>query len=428
MATRIGDAQWLADTLVPTLLSLSWGAFSNDAAVRDAVSVLRVWVNWPRLAGLRERVSHIIRPLLYSRVDVPRADARSLAVFLDEHSRAEDVHSRVAREVGLPVSAEGLTPSAFLNLARVQRVLPSGFGRYLASSMLCRSLDSKKGSLKPMASALRCWATFCDLAGLPHFPISPETAASFAAAFRDPGTYRAYISHIRSACELVRHPLEWAVSPEVARAKSGLLKQALVHKGPRLAVAAEVISRIASVRDWSRVRFFCIFAWVFMLRAASEASGVVFLPGSQFLSNMFLALPADVKGVVGIVDGFLVLRLRSRKTHFFGDSIKRGCTCNGGQGVSIYVPSDLCPIHVLGEWIRTHVDPAGVVFPEGIARDALPWLRISLAARDVPNAERFGLRALRRGAAQALVLGAICRHSSVKGGGGAQLSSLTLML
>ena len=269
-----------------------------------------------------------------------------------------------------------------------------------------------------MASALSVWARFCEQASAPHFPVTAERAVSFAGIFRDPGTYRAYLSHVRSACEFLGFPVEWASSPKVTRAKCGLLKQALVHKGPRLAVDGNMISRIAGVQgNWAPVRFFCIFSWVFMLRASSEAAGIAYMPDSPLLHNLFLSLPEDRQGVVGLVGDTLVLRLRSRKTHLFGDCVKRMCSCETGDGVAAHVPSELCPVHVLAAWLQKNVSPGGSVFGPRIVTDATAWLRVALAARDVPHAERYGLHSLRRGTAQALVAAGWSLPTLLRAGG-----------
>ena len=95
--------------------------------------------------------------------------------------------------------------------------------------------------------------------GAPHFPILPLRAVQFAAICREEGTYRAYLSHIKSARELISRPIDWAEHSTVKRAKEGLAKSALIFKGPRLSVSSGLIVRIASVScEWAEPWFFCI--------------------------------------------------------------------------------------------------------------------------------------------------------------------------
>ena len=409
LATRAAEVEWLRSVAIPTVLSVDWTGFCNPVAVDSAREALTSWVNWPPISPLAPRVLERL-----GLAGPPQAGpltgvtcARGLASFLDDNAdfdAPDGLLASAAADTGLPLNPAAYTPAGFLTLARQRRVPPSRFTRYLNASALVRSLGSKRASLKPMASALRAWADYMDIAGLPHFPVATCHAVRFAAIFREPGTYRAYLSHVRSACELLGHDGSWASAPEVARAKCGLLKQGLVHKEPRHSVSAHLIGRIASVDiPWSRERFFLILAWVFMLRASSECTGILYGPGSPCLSNLHSPLPEGACGVIGLVGGDLVLRLRSRKTHLFGDCVKRSCTCSGGQGVSLYIPSALCPVHVLGVWLSANATPGARVFGHGIAQSALAFLRVALAARDVAHAERHGLHALRRGAAQALV-------------------------
>ena len=142
--------------------------------------------------------------------------------------------SGVAQTCALPTSATGLTPTAFLFVHSEGQCATVLLQRYLSASALARSLASEGASLRLMASALRCWAPFCDLRCVQHFSVLRREAAEFAAIFRDTGTYRAYLAHLRSASEFVRLPTGWALLPEVTRAKGGLLKQALVHKKPQV--------------------------------------------------------------------------------------------------------------------------------------------------------------------------------------------------
>ena len=123
----------------------------------------------------------------------------------------------------------------------------------------------------------------------------------------------------------------------------------------------------------------------------------------ELLTRQSRPLPDGVEGLIGRAGDSLVIRLRRRKTHIFGDSISRSCTCSERSGVSIYVPSYICPIHVLLPWIENHIISGQRIFSTGIAREATSWLRIALAARDVPDASLYGLHSLRRGAARDLV-------------------------
>ena len=227
---------------------------------------------------------------------------------------------------------------------------------------------SKKGSLKPMASALRAWGRFCNLLGEDHFPIEPRRAAQFAGACRDPGTYAQYISHIKAACDLVNFPTRWFDDAKVTRMRDGIRKSSLVFKGPRLAASVEFLKKIAvGLQNCVPERFFCILSWAFMLRAKSEASGLVRAPDEKFLDR-FTQVAYD--GAIGLVGNSVFIRLKSRKNRIGGDVIERSCVCISADGISAHVPNVICPVHVLWPWVVNRVNPGMRIFDDNIAYSA----------------------------------------------------------
>merc|ERR1711951_32991 len=106
---------------------------------------------------------------------------------------------------------------------------------------------------------------------------------------------------------------------------------------------------------WHEERFFCILAWVFMLRAGSEASDLMYCRNGDTLSNLHNPLPPDTKGVIGMVGSSLVIRLRSRKNSPQGDSISRTCACQVKERTSVYLSESVCPVHVLNIWLSHNI-------------------------------------------------------------------------
>ena len=72
-------------------------------------------------------------------------------------------------------------------------------------------------------------------------------------------------------------------------------------------------------------------------------------------------------------------------------------------GASAHIPPEVCPVHVLWQWVVTRVGKGERVFKHGIAASAQTWLQVALEARCVPHANLYTLHTLRRGAARALV-------------------------
>ena len=140
-----------------------------------------------------------------------------------------------------------------------------------------------------------------------------------------------------------------------------------------------------------------------MLRAKNEGTGLRFVSERADILDESSPLPEYDRGWVGKFGPQLVVKLKSRKNKMFGCVIVRSCVCKGSAGVSGHVPSVLCPVHVLWEWLLRNVRVGQLAFNERTAPSALRWLRIALLARGVKDAGKYGLHSLRRGSARALV-------------------------
>ena len=422
LASKTGDISWLLEVAIPYLNTFTWDDGQALTEWRELEREVCGWSSRPRLNEARSDVSRILGFAYSANVDQGPAfllewnkaaasgDARAITSFLGQYSSSLESlaaeHRGVAKACGLPTTSANFTPRGFLGMVKRRAVAPSSFELYAQSCSLLLFFYSKQGSIKPFISALNCWAEFCDSLDLSHFPVSPLRVMQFAAVCREVGTFRAYASHLKSACALIQSPVEWADDPCVRRAKTGLSKCALVFKGPSLFVSSDLIVRMASVTcGWSHARFFCILSWVFMLRAASECSELRLVAvNDRHLVDLHEPLPEGVEGLIGRVKDTLTIRLKKRKSHLCGDVVSRSCTCVKGSDVSMYVPSILCPVHVLLPWLQRNVEPGEKVFSANISKEAAQWLRIALEARDVPRAREYGLHSLRRGAANALVV------------------------
>ena len=418
MASRAGRVAWLIETVIPLFLETEW-KFSTAprSDVNDAIREILSWKDRPSLRSHMNRLLCALDPnFVEDRAEFPSSQWQSivdskcafaLANFLKGNSvkdtLAAAAMSADVRGADLP-SVKNFTPRAFMEVCKRRRLEGFSFQKYLVASAFLLTLQSKQGSLKPMSSALVAWGSFCDLLKVEHFPVCPVRVAQFATVCREASTFANYVSHVKSACELFSMPTDWAADPRIKRAKAGLIRAALVFKGPKLAVDGAMIARIANVSGvWASQRFFVVLSWVFMLRAKSEASLIRRARTQAEINDLATPLPAGVHGVLGVCGQTLVLRLRSRKSAIFGDAVRRSCTCVPAKGVSLYIPSSLCPIHVLWPWVVNRRSPGELLFDHLTVSTAAEWLEIALAARDVPSACKFGLHALRRGAARELV-------------------------
>ena len=172
----------------------------------------------------------------------------------------------------LPLCPKEYKPSEHIQVIR-RGATSSALHRYVSLGRQVLLLQSNKGSLKPMASALRAWGSFCDALGAAHFPISGEVTSRFAIIYREPGALVQYVSHLRSACLVLGHPVDWHADHRIKKVTDGIQKSGLVFKTPRLGVAREMMARLAPpCQNATPERFFCVLSWVFMPRAQSETS------------------------------------------------------------------------------------------------------------------------------------------------------------
>jgi len=408
------------------LLAISWAPSQGGSAKQDLVKAIArlCWVDYPDISLLGRALERLIGDIDYEGAAAPgitlllgqalaprrpvvgATNAFSLASSIcGESVESTEVgknHAELAHKLGLPTDPSGCAPQAFTKAVARRRLAPGEIENYFESARLILLLRSRGASLKTMASALRSWAMFCDATGAAHFPIMASQVSKFATTCRDPGTFRQYAAHLKAACDFAGHSTTWYESAEVKMSREGLKRAAFVFKGPRMALTGDLAARLgARVRSSHQQRFFCILSWVFMLRARSEASGLVRAASADELTNTFR--PVSHPGVIGLLGDELVIRVRSRKNRIGGDVIARSCVCAGAKGVAAHVPADLCPVHALWTWVETNVNRGDPLFSEDIADSAQVWLKIALEARGVPNAERFTLHSLRRGAAQTLI-------------------------
>ena len=150
----------------------------------------------------------------------------------------------------------------------------------------------------------------------------------------------------------------------------------------------------------SESKLFVAVAWVFMLRAHSEASGLIRVSDNDRALDPFL--PPAHPAVVGCVSEE-VIRLERRKNRPRGDFIRRGCVCTTKLASSNHCYGVCCPVCVLWAVIKRKVAVGKNLFGDGVSKRAEIWLQQALTEKGVDRADRFTLHSLRRGAAREMV-------------------------
>ena len=295
-----GDASFVRNIGLPAARSISWVGCCSFS-LSDARRRISEW-NSADLIGL---VGPVIGALSSDSDEGFLGNIRSAFVLANLVSSADAEnaplakrHSSLSAELGMPGDPRDFAPRQFVELCKRKRLSTEQIENYLESSRGNLFLLSKKGSLKALASALRAWGKYCDLLETQHFPVQPQRVAQWSAFCRDGGSYSQYVTHIKSACELICVPTDWFSDPMVSRAQAGLKKTGLVYKGPRLAVSgAQARSLAVGMQNCIPERLFCLLPWVFLLRASSEAAKLVRAKDESQLTDLYKKPPAS--GAIG---------------------------------------------------------------------------------------------------------------------------------
>ena len=260
-------------------------------------------------------------------------------------------------------------------------------------------LKASRKAFKGLASAIRCYFSFCELKGTRPFPIKERIILQWSALFNETATFQQYVNSLRKVCYILRHPLDWAT-------------RAVVHAayGLRLASSNRIKfpNFIRSGIIWKLIRFFndddefvhlAYIAFLFALRVPSEALQIC---RAKKGDEVELFTPQREKALIAVrqINGVdtLVLKLAWRKHMPGGCILQRPCFCPH----STERAKALCPIHWFWPWVRRTCRSGHSLFKTVNARNVNRYIRHALARLRIPAANLYSSHGFRRGAAQEL--------------------------
>ena len=258
-----------------------------------------------------------------------------------------------------------------------------------------------KGSLKSVASGIRCWATFCLHTGAQAMPPKEEDVRRYLACFRASATAVHYLAHLEKACLLQGHcPKQWHTYTVTQLARGMRAEQDGPYRSQE-ALSLTALQLITSNGIHSQCELATVVCWVFALRAQSEC----------FKIRMATAAdnPADpcwfpaFGNVIALTSAGLVLKFARRKCHPHGDTSLLPCCCRRSPSFALHVEKRLCPTCSIWPAICVHAAPGQEIFRGYSPSIFLRELRQALGAARIPNAERYTLHCMRRGAARAVI-------------------------
>jgi hypothetical protein len=247
-------------------------------------------------------------------------------------------------------------------------------------------LGSCRGSLASVKSGVRCYIAFVhdSVGGAPeYFPPKLDWILAWSKLFRCKRTFSNYVGYVKTACLLVKAEISVFDHPALARAKVAVEKSARFAARPKLWIQRpSVDAMLVWCREHGEYLAYAqlfLLSYAFLLRLPSEAIPVVAGRGRHI---------EGAQAVLSMVDGELVLVLRTRKNKMLGSRLVRGCWCRES--------ATTCPVHVLGPIVSGTAEGQRL-FGQVTAALALKTLRTLLDVVNVRGAAAYRTHDLRRG-------------------------------
>ena len=303
------------------------------------------------------------------------------------------------KSFGLKPSFNKLGPAAKIAQLRRRNLPQQKLTRFITERSQLNLLKQIKGSLPSIASAIRCYTSFCELINVRPFPPTEETVIQWSCVFNDTATYRNYIGHLRSACFFYRLEVSW-LTPAVRHIARGLAKcQNKSFRFPnfiRSALVARIIDFDGFDSQFAQVAY---LSFLFSLRVPSETLAIRRAFSDDPVSEH---IPQSEKALIKIctIEGvpYLVLKLSHRKNLVYGCILRRPCFCSLGSQRA----TALCPVHAFWPLVIDRVHSGSLLFPNVTRRNVNRIIKAVFRKLSVPHAERYSSHGFRRGSAQEL--------------------------
>ena len=244
-------------------------------------------------------------------------------------------------------------------------------------------------SHKELKSSVRAYCIFATKVKRLALPPTVELLLAWSNLFRCKATFQNYVSHVRTACQLVGCNIDQTYDSVLRKAMRAIDKRRGYVPRPPMWIGMDLVKRLVVCGSSSSspktvaITMAFLTTYVFMLRMPSECLPIRVARGD--------ASDHGHQAVITISSVELVLKLRRRKNKEGGSLLVRKCWCRTCTAT--------CPVHVLGPFFRAHV-PGASPFAEFDARRALAVLRGWLQAINVPEWSKYRTHDLRRGHAR----------------------------
>ena len=222
--------------------------------------------------------------------------------------------------------------------------------------------------------------------GRPRAVPSPQGLAAWCRLFRRADTYSNYVSYLKLGRLVLNLDTSSLDHPLVKRAKAAVRKTQAPPRERRF-IQAPLLKRLMLMAIQQQEKtsvFLYLAAYSFLLRVPSECLPIV------IGEHPDKPLEPCVHSCLGADDNEVVLRLAGMKNRLHGSVIRRGCERS--------TQPRLCPVHVLGKWVRLQKvgsEPFEAISPASA--------RATLQELGLADSHAYCLHDMRRGHAQDLV-------------------------
>ena len=265
-------------------------------------------------------------------------------------------------------------------------------------------MASVKGSWRSIASAIRCWAAFCDefREGSPHFPAEMEDVLNFSAIFLNGGTFGNYLSALKFAHSIQDLTPQWN-EEVIRRLRSGRRKLTATTRKP--AVRLTQLNKMVDLADAdhglsleSSTSWLLCYSRLFRFQSELFPLETRTAPPADPLTSPWHSAAAWHKAADGLSVTSVDIHLRRRKNNPLPCILSTSCSCGN-------LPSNrglcgVCRLHIL--WLGARQAGRQKVFSSTLSSLTSCLKKFAELAGTAPP-PRFGFHVFRRGRTQDLV-------------------------
>ncbi|KAJ9449009.1 hypothetical protein DIPPA_12914 [Diplonema papillatum] len=304
----------------------------------------------------------------------------------------------------------GQTDTGFAKLSRKRKfeVLKEKPRAHALAIMEARVRDLTISSVKGETwnvyfTAVRAWADFADIAGIPHFPISVERVPTFVGNYNNASTAEGVLSALEKIQRFmgidtpIRTRQTKAVVQGMRREQGPTRKMDPIDLHLLDQIVKDASPTTPTRNQLHEFNFVAVISYVYLLRTKDEV-----LPLCRGLRtdvpHTAIKVVTDKQrhSSVFLYQNELYIALRSRKNSLQGAVLSRGCTCR-----QMHVKTGwraICPVHCLWPYIRDNVEPGCPIWSISYP-DMLSTIKAKANRYKTPMIG-WGTHSFRRGAAQ----------------------------